>query len=64
MITTQVQYHAVASRIEQIKDATADSIAAKELKILTMMIIDFENRRRQSDYRILAEQYKVEHYRA
>lgn len=48
MITTQAQYHAVASRIEQLKDAAAGSGAAKELKVLTKLIVDFENGRRQT----------------
>lgn len=47
MITTQVQYYAVALRIEQLKDAASGSAAAKELKVLTKMIVDFESRRQQ-----------------
>lgn len=47
MITTQVQYHAVASRIEQLKDAAPGSAPAKELKVLTKLLVDFESRRRQ-----------------
>lgn len=47
MITTQVQYHAVASRIEQLKDAEPGSDAAKELKVLTRLLVEFESGRRQ-----------------
>lgn len=47
MITTKVQYHAVASRIEQLKDAPSGSEAAKELKVLMKLIVDFESGRRQ-----------------
>lgn len=47
MITTQVQYHAVALRIEQLKDAAPGSEASKELKVLTKMLIDYESRRLQ-----------------
>lgn len=48
MIRTQVQYYAVASRIEQLKDASANTAAAKELKVLMKMLVDFESRRRQA----------------
>ncbi|GHA65474.1 hypothetical protein [Pontibacter akesuensis] len=41
MITTPLQYHAVASRIEQIKDADAGTPAAEELRILTKLIVKF-----------------------
>lgn len=47
MIKTQVQYYAVASRIEQLKDAASGSGAAKELKVLTKLLIDYESGRRQ-----------------
>lgn len=47
MITTQIQYHAVALRMEQLKDAAPESAAAKELKVLTKLIVDFESGRRQ-----------------
>ncbi|GAB3541471.1 hypothetical protein GCM10027443_40800 [Pontibacter brevis] len=47
MITTQVQYHAVASRIEQLKDAMPGSEASKELKVLTKMLVDFESKAQQ-----------------
>lgn len=48
-ITTQGQYDIVASRIEQLKDAAAGSEEAKELKLLTSLIVEFESRRQQTD---------------
>ncbi|GAA4435292.1 hypothetical protein GCM10023188_27190 [Pontibacter saemangeumensis] len=42
MITTRVQYYAVASRIEQLKNAASDSQAAKELKVLVKLLVEFE----------------------
>ncbi|MFD3002889.1 hypothetical protein ACFS7Z_21155 [Pontibacter toksunensis] len=47
MITTEVQYRAVASRIEQLKDAPSGSEPANELKVLMKLIVDFESGRRQ-----------------
>lgn len=46
-ITTQQQYDTVASRIEQLKDASAGSEEAKELKLLTKLIVDFERKNPQ-----------------
>ena len=46
-IETQEQYDAVADRIEQLKDAPAGSEEAKELKLLTKQIVDFETRNPQ-----------------
>lgn len=45
MITTQAQYHAVSSRIEQIKDAEPDTPEAMELKLLTKLIVEYETQR-------------------
>lgn len=39
MRTTHAQFHAVASRIEQIKEAPAGSEEAKELKLLTKFVL-------------------------
>lgn len=47
MITTHTQYHAVASRMEQLKDAAPGSQPAKELKVLTRLIVEFESSGRQ-----------------
>ena len=47
-ITTQEQYDAVASRLEELKDAPAGSEEAEELKLLTKLIVDFERKRPQS----------------
>lgn len=47
MITTHAQYNAVASRIEQIKDAPSGSEAAKELKVLMNLLVRFESVERQ-----------------
>ena len=43
-ITTQEQYNTVAARIEQIKDVSAGSAEAKELRQLTKLIVDFEKK--------------------
>lgn len=59
MITTHAQYHAVASRIEQIKDAPSGSEAAKELKVLMNMIVRFESEKQQTDWGNPPEQFKA-----
>lgn len=41
-IKTQEQYDAIADRIEQLKNAPIGSEEAKELKLLTKLIVDFE----------------------
>lgn len=46
-ITTQEQYDTVATRIEQLKDVSAGSEEAKELKQLTKLIVDFERKKQQ-----------------
>lgn len=51
MIATQAQYHAVASRIEQIRNAPTGSEAAKELKVLRNLMADFESQRQQLSIR-------------
>lgn len=48
MITTPVQYYAVASRIEQLKNAASGSQAAKELKVLVQLLVEFESRNANS----------------
>ena len=48
MIQTQLQYYAVAARIGQLKNAAADTEAAKELKVLMKILIEFERRNLQS----------------
>ena len=63
MITTHAQYHAVASRIEQIKDAPAGSEAAKELKVLMSLIVSFESGKQQTTWAHPPEQFKAELYR-
>lgn len=47
-ITTQEQYDAVAARLEELKNAPAGSEGAKELKLLTKLIVEFERKRSQS----------------
>ena len=47
-ITTQEQYNTVAARIEQLKDVSADTEEAKELKQLTKLIVDFEMKQQHS----------------
>jgi hypothetical protein len=46
-ITTQEQYDEVASRIEELKDVAPGSEEAKELKLLTKLIVQFESKRYQ-----------------
>jgi hypothetical protein len=43
-ITTQEQFQQVATRIEQLKDATPNSGQAFELKLLTNLLIDYLKR--------------------
>lgn len=50
MITTYAQYYAVSSRIEQIKNAPSGSEAAKELKILTGLMSEFESSSKTSSW--------------
>lgn len=42
MITTDAQSHAVASRIEQIKDVQESPEASQELQVLKGLLKDFE----------------------
>ncbi|RDV10378.1 hypothetical protein DXT99_26440 [Pontibacter diazotrophicus] len=63
MISTHAQYYAVASRIEQIKDAPAGSEAAKELKVLMSLIVSFESEKQQTAWANPAEQFKAKFYR-
>lgn len=44
-ITTQEEYEAVASRLEELKDAAPGTGEARELKQLTRLIVAFESRR-------------------
>jgi hypothetical protein len=46
-IVTQEQYDEVASRIEELKDVAPGSEEAKELKLLTKLIVQFESKRFQ-----------------
>jgi hypothetical protein len=55
MITTPLQYHAVAVRIGQLANVAAGTEAAKELKILTKLLVEFENRRLQRVHNNLKE---------
>lgn len=50
-ITTQDEYDAVASRIEQLKDAAVGSEEAEELKLLTKLIVVYESKNQQSEQR-------------
>lgn len=45
MITNPVQYYAVASRVEQLKDAASGSQASKELKVLIKLLVEFESKK-------------------
>jgi hypothetical protein len=44
IINSKRDYQAVANRIEEIKDAPADSLEANELKIITRAIVAYEKR--------------------
>lgn len=50
-ITTQDEYDAVASCIEQLKDGEAGSEEAEELKLLTKLIVAYESKNQQSEQR-------------
>ena len=63
MIHTQAQYYAVASRIEQIKDAPTGSEASKELKVLTNLIVRFESGKEKPGWCSSSEQLKTKVHR-
>jgi hypothetical protein len=44
IINSKGEYQAVAKRIEEIKDAPANSLEADELKIITRALVEYEKR--------------------
>jgi len=44
-VLTQERYEEVASRIEELKNAPPDSEEAKELMLLTKLLVNFESSR-------------------
>ncbi|WP_347157538.1 hypothetical protein [Pontibacter chitinilyticus] len=48
-ITTQERYDFIASRLEQLQNAAPGSAAAKELKLLTKLLVEFEEANLQSN---------------
>lgn len=44
VISSKNEYQAIAKRIEEIKDAPANSLEAGELKIITRALVEYEKR--------------------
>jgi hypothetical protein len=44
VINSNSEYQAIARRIEEIKDAPAQSLESEELKIITRALVEYEKR--------------------